>query len=201
VSDQDPFVVGATTIQVSDGNLLTQPVAAIMISANNHLNGQSSWAKDIRLAAGPRYEAECRRLVAATGARGFHQGTAVVTGGYQMARGNDRRWVIQAITIAYQDGHRVRATPDIVYAATRAALEKAEVFQVPSVAAYLMAARYPDYATSPAIAMAEALCYALLDHAMIAVTVRQIILCEHNQRGDDFDRVKTARDALQTVRS
>jgi O-acetyl-ADP-ribose deacetylase (regulator of RNase III) len=196
---KDKIVVDSMVIEVVVGDLLTQPVEAVMISANNWLRGKSSWAGKIKAKAGPAYDAECQELSQSYGPRGISLGRAVVTGGYGLAHGDLRRRIIQAITIAYPGNPRVRATPEILYRATRAGLERAEFYRVSSVATYLMAARFPDYATKPEQVMAEALCRALIDHAASASSVIHAIICEHNAPSDGFDRVSTAVKALKAA--
>lgn len=194
------IVVGGAVIDVVDGDLLAQPVEALMISANNLLRGKSSWAGKVRMRAGLAYEAECRELARSHGTDGIGQGRAAVTGGYELARGNLRRRIIQAITIAYRGNARQKATPEILYRATRAGLERAEIYRVSSVATYLMAAR-PQYATRPPDDMAETLARALIDHAASASSVTQVVICEHNEPADTFDRVGTAARALAAAYS
>jgi O-acetyl-ADP-ribose deacetylase (regulator of RNase III) len=188
------IVVGDVVIDVVDENLLDQPVEAIMISANNLLRGKSGRAKDVKKAAGPIYEAECSELADAFRPAGVPQGTAVVTGGYNLAQGNVRRRVIQAITIAYHSSVQTKASPEILYRATRAGLEKAELYRVTSVATYLMTAR-AGYATHPEAVMAETLCRTLIDHARIARSVNHIVIAERND-SSTIDRVRLACDAL-----
>lgn len=167
-----------------------------MVSANNGLIGGSSRAKDIALAAGPGYETECAEVAGSFGSDGIPQGRAVVTGGYRLAQGNLRRRIIQAITIAYHNGARVKATPEIVYRAARAGLELAETYHIASISTYLMAARYPCYATRQEAEMAEALCRAVIDHAGIAVSINRVVICERRPPAVPIDRVSLAASAL-----
>jgi O-acetyl-ADP-ribose deacetylase (regulator of RNase III) len=182
-------------IEVIRGRLVDQPVAALLLSANNRLANRTGRSLDVEHAAGPTYAAECRDR-AAGGSEGLPLGSAVVTGGGQLAAGSYRRWILQAITIGDRsDNSRIPATPGIVYSATRAALEKAELFRIDTVATYLMAQR-PGYATRPPDEMAEALCRALRDHAAVAVSLTRILLCE-----EDATAVARATQALDRTRA
>jgi hypothetical protein len=75
-------------------------------------------------------------------------------------------------------------------------VEKAEIYRISSVATYLMAARYPKYATQPEEVMAETLCRALIDHARIASAVNRIVIAEGGTTSTNKDRVRIAADAL-----
>jgi O-acetyl-ADP-ribose deacetylase (regulator of RNase III) len=182
-------------IEVVQGRLAEQPVAALLLSANNRLANRTGRSFDVEQAAGPSYVVECRDRAAGCG-DGLPLGSAVVTGGGRLAAGSYRRWILQAITIGYRsDNSRIPASPGIVYSATRAALEKAELFRIDSVATYLMVQR-AGYATRPPDEMAEALCRALLDHAAVAVSVARIVLCEEDATG-----VERATEALDRARA
>lgn len=184
-------------IQVVRGNLIEQPVAALLLSANNRLAAGSGRSLAVEGLAGRAYVAECRAL-AALGPDGLPLGSAVVTSGGKLVLGGHRRWILQAITVGYRaDRSRIPATPGILYGAVRAALERAELLRIDAVATYLMAQR-PGYATRPADEMAEALCGALLDHAAVAASVRRIILCE--QAAADVARATKALDRASTAR-
>lgn len=170
------FRTDATSIEVVEGKLTEQPVAALMLSANSGLRAGSGWSKRVEELAGPGYVGECADLAARPG--GLPVGGAVVMGGRRLAAEGQRRWVLQAITIRYQrDGSRVPATPAVVYAAARAALDLAELYRIESVATYLMAQR-DGYRTASADEIADALCRALTDHAGIAVSVRRLVICQ-----------------------
>ncbi len=164
-------------IEVTQGRLVDQPVAALLLSANNQLNAGSGWSLECERLCGPGYCAECREVAAAAGREGLPRGSAVVTGGGKLAQGGRRRWILQAITIRYEpDGTRVKASPRIVYRAVRTALEKAELFRIESVATYLMVQK-ADYRNGTADEMAEALFRALVDHAAVASSVKRIVVC------------------------
>jgi O-acetyl-ADP-ribose deacetylase (regulator of RNase III) len=149
-----------------------------MLSANNNLKAGSGWAKEVEKRAGSMYLEECKWLSRSAGLQGLSQGTAVVAGAGDLARTGPVRWIIQAITIGYyNDGQRVLATPEIVYRAVRAGLEKAEIYHIGEVATYLMAVR-PAFATAPPGEMSEALFRAVHDHAAIASSVELVSICE-----------------------
>jgi O-acetyl-ADP-ribose deacetylase (regulator of RNase III) len=184
-------------IEILRGSLVGQPVAALLLSANNRLAAGSGWSLEVKRLAGPSYAAECRAL-ASVGPVGLPIGGAAITGGGKLARGGHRRWILQAITIGYRaDGSRIPATPGVLYASVRVALEHAEVFRMRSIATYLMAQR-PKYATCPPEEMAEALCSALVDHAAVATSVERIIICE---RADiDLSRAAQALHRAKSMR-
>ena len=172
----------AAVVEVVKGRLIDQSVAALVLSANNLLQAGGGWSLEVEKVAGRAYRHECRDL-AAVGPGGLALGSAVVTGGGKLAQGELRRCVIQAITTGYvadsrpADQRRIPATPGVLYAAVRAALEKAELYRMDSVATYVMVQR-PGYATRPPGEMAETLFRALLDHAAIASAVQRIVVCE-----------------------
>ncbi|MBI4491360.1 MAG: hypothetical protein HY690_01015 [Chloroflexi bacterium] len=194
MSVQPLVTIGRTTIEVLAGELLDQPVEAILLSANNGLKANQtkwSWSREVEQRAGAAYTAECRDVVAAAGTNGLAQGSAVVTGAGCLAHHRELRWILQAITIGYRPGQRAPATPAIVYGAVRAALERAETFRVASVATYLMAIR-PGYGAPSPEALAGALMRALLDHAAVATSVQRVVVCESNQ-----SRLDLALSALE----
>ncbi len=82
----------------------------------------------------------------------FHKGSAWLTGGqgteFILTAGKCR--VIQAITIRYFNGQPIRATPEIVYHAARAAFARADAGLINSVATYLWAIR-DGYGTALAV--------------------------------------------------
>lgn len=117
-----------------------------------------------------------------------------MTGAGILASTTPLRWVIQAITIRYdQQKNRTPATPEVVYRAVRAGLEKAEVYRIPAVATYLMGLK-PHYRTAPEDQMAEALFRAMLDHAMIATSTHHLRICE-----DDPSRLDLADQTLRWI--
>ncbi|HEX5414185.1 MAG TPA: macro domain-containing protein [Chloroflexota bacterium] len=195
---KEAIVVGQVSIDVVEGNLLAQPVTAIMLSANNKLEGGSGFANTILSLAGPTYEQECEEVARAAGPEGLRTGSATVVGGYGLAQGNLRRRVIQAITIHYRHGNRTPAPPEVVYRAVRSGLEKAELYRVSSVATYLMAMR-PGYRTQLPDIMAEALCRAVIDHATIAGSVSRIVIVEESSRVPGLDTLQLAVKALKAA--
>lgn len=184
---------GATRVEVVDHDLLADPAPALMISANNRLTARSGRAAAIGRQGWPGYVAECQRLSSAAGPAGVPQGTAVAMRGAPDP-GSPHHWIIHAITLAYDHhDHRVLATPEVVYGAVRAGLEKAELFQIEAVATYLMALRDGYHAASLDL-VAQACCQAIVDHASIARTVRRIAICEPKD-----EHPYLARDTLERV--
>ena len=97
----------------------------------------------------------------------------------------------------YEHGHRLPTTPEIVYAAVRDALDRAEVYGIGSLGTYLMATRTArageaPWATAPREVMATALVRAILDHARIANHVRTVTICE-----TEPERLDMAWEALR----
>ena len=186
--------IAGTTIEIANQGLLPTTAAAIMLSANNHLKASPTrwrWSQEVEKQAGSSYQDECAWLSRSAGPDGLHQGSAVVTGAGDLAATTPLRRVVQAITIHYdQTGKRRPATPAIVYRAVRAGLEKAEIYPIPAVATYLMAIR-PGYGAGSDDQLADALFRAFVDHAAIAASVAQIIVCE-----TDPARLALARRAL-----
>ncbi|MSQ43655.1 MAG: hypothetical protein EXR45_05540 [Chloroflexi bacterium] len=175
--------VGNLTITVVAENLLTLEAEALILSANKRLNGGSGLSAAVERAAGPSFVAERDRIVPTGPSNGFFRGTAVVTSSGNLAAGRLRRRLIHAITIKYEHGHRIPTTPEIVYAAVRDALDRAEVYGIESLGTYLMATRTArvgeaPWATAPRDIMATALVRAVLDHARIANHVRTVTICE-----------------------
>jgi O-acetyl-ADP-ribose deacetylase (regulator of RNase III) len=185
--------IGRTSIEVIAGDLLEQEVGAVMLSANRQIKAGSGCALAVEQRAGRGYLAEMERMVRTAGPEGLARGGAAVMSGGAHRGGEIRRWVLQAITMEYRHGQRVPATPEVVYGAVRAALEKAEAFRMPSVATYLMVQR-PGYGSARPEVMAEALMEALVDHAAVATSVRRIVVCE-----TDAVKLTRAVEALQHV--
>lgn len=193
MSVMQQYTVGNTIVGVAQAHLFQAGAEAILLSANNGLRTSKvrpSRARDVEQNAGPNYEVECQRLVAAAGPDGLPVGSAWVTTGGALAMGRTNRWVIQAVTIHYDaQGGRTPATPQVIYKAVRAGLEKAELIRANSVATYLMA-QSPGYGTPTPDAVALELCQALLDHAAIAASVQRLMICETDplqvQRGMHF---------------
>lgn len=121
-------------------SLLTLEAEALILSANKRLNGGSGLSAAVER-AGPTFMAERDRIVPTGPSNGFFRGTAVVTSSGNLAAGRLRRRLIHAITIKYEHGHRLPTTPEIVYAAVRDALDRAEVYGIGSLGTYLMATR------------------------------------------------------------
>jgi O-acetyl-ADP-ribose deacetylase (regulator of RNase III) len=181
VSDDTIVQIGTTRVEIVSEGLLATNAPAIMLSANNGLRAnptRPSRSRDVEQRAGPAYHEECARLSRSVGLEGLKTGTAVVMGSGDLGQNGPIRWIIQAVTIHYdQNKKRTPATPEIVYRAVRAGLEKAETYRIDTVATYLITIR-PDYRTAPADDMAEALFRAVLDHAAIASSVQLIRICE-----------------------
>jgi O-acetyl-ADP-ribose deacetylase (regulator of RNase III) len=181
VSDETIAQIGTTRVEVVNAGLLETDAPAIMLSANNGLRAnptRPSRSLDVERRAGPTYHEECAWLSRSAGLEGLKTGTAVVMGSGDLGQNGPIRWVLQAVTIHYdQNKKRTPATPEIVYHAARAGLEKAEIYRIGAVATYLMATR-PDYRTASPDEMAEALFNAILDHAAIASSVEVVRICE-----------------------
>lgn len=173
--------IGTARIGVIQQDLLPAQVSAIMLSANNHLRASPtrwSWSQEVERRAGQAYVDECTWVSQSAGPDGLVPGSAVVMGAGALAPGSRLRFVIQAVTIRYdRSGSRQPATPQIVYRAVRSALEKAEIFHVDTIATYLMAIR-PGYGAVSDDLLADALCRALVDHAAIAHSIQEILICE-----------------------
>lgn len=184
---------GATRVEVVDHDLLADPASALMISANNRLTARSGRAAAVGRQPWPGYTAECQRLSSAAGTAGVPQGSAAIVRG-ALDPGAPHHWIIHAITLAY-DHHdrRVLATPEVVYGAVRAGLEKAELFQIEEVATYLMALR-DGYQAASLDLIAQACCQGIVDHASIARAVRRIAICEPKE-----EHPYLARDTLERV--
>ena len=189
--------VGNLTVNVVAESLLTLEAEALILSANKRLNGGSGLSAAVERAAGPTFVAERDRIVPTGPSNGFFRGTAVVTSSGNLAAGRLRRRLIHAITIKYEHGHRLPTTPEIVYAAVRDALDRAEVYGIGSLGTYLMATRTArageaPWATAPREVMATALVRAILDHARIANHVRTVTICE-----TEPERLDMAWEALR----
>lgn len=183
MSDKTSLQIGATRVEIVNAELLEANTSAIMLSANNKLEAGSGWALKVKKRAGSMYLEECAWLSRSAGLQGLSQGTAVVVGAEDLVRTSPIRRIIQAITIGYDENNRrIPATPEIVYRAVRAGLEKAEIYHIGEIATYLMAVRPADakgpFATAPPDEMSEALFRAVLDHAAIASSVKLVSICE-----------------------
>jgi O-acetyl-ADP-ribose deacetylase (regulator of RNase III) len=194
VPDKTSLQIGATRVEIVNAGLLEANTSAIMLSANNKLKAGSGWSREVEKHAGSMYLEECAWLSRSAGSQGLSPGTAVVAGAGDLARTSPIRRIIQAITIRYDNNsQRVPATPEIVYGAVRAGLEKAEIYHIGAVATYLMAVR-PGFATAPPEEMSEALFRAVLDHAAIASSVKLVSICE-----SDPSKYLLAQGALNKV--
>jgi O-acetyl-ADP-ribose deacetylase len=86
----------ASRVEVVAGDLLTEDVDAIVNPANEHLHNDGGLARIISRAAGPEFEADCRRLAPVA------TGSAKVS----FAHGNLRqRAVINAVGPIWRGGH------------------------------------------------------------------------------------------------
>lgn len=177
--------MGAEVV-VEQIDLLAGPTASVILSANNNLRASAtrwSWSQEVETRAGAAYVAECERIARAAGTEGLAQGTAAATSAAGLTSRGGPTLVLQAVTIRYdRHGQRHGASPEVVYAATRAALEKAEIFGADSVATYLMGIR-PGYSAGASTdSLADAHCLALLDHAAISRMIRRIAIRESDPR-------------------
>ncbi|MGH2460935.1 MAG: hypothetical protein ACRDIY_18925 [Chloroflexota bacterium] len=197
MSTETRVQIGETTIEIVAQNLLQMTTPAIMLSANNNLRTSPihwSWSQEVEKRAGSTYREECSWVSRSAGPTGLPQGCAAVTGAGALSTSTSLRWVIQAITTHY-DNHSNRrpATPEIVYQAVRAGLEKAEVFRIDAVATYVMAIR-KGFSSASDDQMAEALFRALFDHAAVASSLKCLMVCE-----TDAARLATAVTAMNRV--
>ena len=101
------------------------------------------------------------------------QGSAWLTGhGANFTLTAGQRKVIQAITLRYFVGERIRATTEIVYHAARSAFAVADDAGINSVATYLWAIG-DGYGTGRLSEMASALVRAAVDHDLQVSTLRR----------------------------
>ena len=107
-----------------------------------------------------------------------------------------KRKVIQAITLRYFNGDRIRATPAIIYHAARAAFAVADDASIDSGVTYLWAVR-DGYGTARPAEMASALVRAAADHGEHAVNLHHIAICEQNS---DRNRYWLAVESLLQAR-
>ena len=103
-----------------------------------------------------------------------------------------KRKVIQAITLRYFNGERIRATPEIVYHVAVSGFAVADEAGIGSIATYLWAIR-DGYGTARPAEMAAALARAAADHGGDAVNLRRIAICEQSS---DHNRYWLAVEAL-----
>lgn len=176
---------------------MVEPAEAVIVSANSHLKTATGGAHDVTRVAGPEYQAVCAALLQGH-PDGLPMGSASFTGdpGQMFLLTAGRRKVIQAITLRYLGGERIRATPEIVYHASRSAFTVADEAGIESVATYLWAIR-EGYATAGPAEMARALISAAADHGDHAVNLHRIAVCEQSS---DHSRYLLAIEALFQVR-
>jgi O-acetyl-ADP-ribose deacetylase (regulator of RNase III) len=171
-------IFGNVTVAVSDAYFMLEPATAVIVSANSHLQTATGGAHEVTLIAGPDYKRACTALVAGH-TDGLPQGSAWITGSpaeeFTLTAG--KRIVIQAITLRYLHGQRIRATPEIVYHAARSSFAVADEAGIDSMATYLWAIR-DGYGTARPAEMAAALVRAPADHGADAVNLRRIAICE-----------------------
>jgi O-acetyl-ADP-ribose deacetylase (regulator of RNase III) len=188
---------GSVTVAVSEAYFMVEPAAAVIVSANSHLRTASGGAEETARVAGHEYERACAALLQGH-PDGLPQGSAWLTGAasdsYKLTAG--RRGIIQAITIRYVNGQRIRATPEIVYRAARSAFALADDAGIESVATYLWAIR-DGYGTARPADTARALISAAADHGVDAVNLRRVAICELSS---DHARYWLAVEALLQVR-
>src|SRR5260370_40422265 len=153
---------------------------AVIFSANSHLQTATGGAHDVTRVAGPEYQKACAALLEGH-SDGLPQGSAWMTGsaGEEFTLTAGKRKIIQAITLRYFNEERIRATPEIVYHAARAAFAIADEAGIDSIATYLWAIR-DGYSTAPPAEMAAALVLAAADHGSDAVNLRRIAICEQS---------------------
>ena len=176
---------------------MVEPAVAVIVSANSHLRTASGGAHDTARVAGQEYQRACAALLQGH-PDGLPLGSARLTGDpsdrYKLTAGARR--VIQAITVRYVNGERIRATPEIVYHAARSAFAVADDAGIDSIATYLWAIR-DGYGTARPAAMARALINAAADHGGDAVNLRRIAICEQSS---DHMRYWLAVEALLQLR-
>jgi O-acetyl-ADP-ribose deacetylase (regulator of RNase III) len=188
---------GKVTVAISDSYFMAEPAAAVIVSANSHLQTATGGAHDVARVAGLAYQSACAGLLQGH-ADGLPQGSAWLTGGQdsEFVLTAGKRKVIQAITLRYFNGERIRATPEIVYHAARSAFAVADAAGIGSVATYLWAIR-DGYGTARPAEMAASLVRAAADHGTVAVNLRRIAIWEQSS---DHNRYWLAVEALLQVR-
>src|SRR5262245_217406 len=70
---------GKVTVVVSDAYFMVEPAAAVIVSANSHLQTATGGAHDVTRVAGPRYQQACAALLHGH-PDGLPQGSAWLTG-------------------------------------------------------------------------------------------------------------------------
>jgi len=153
------FRVFGTEVVVEQGELAAQQVDAIVTPANNYLWMGGPEALAIKVAGGETIEQQ------ATAEGPAATGSAIVTGAGKL----DVRLVIHAV-VAGQD---LRSDPEIVKAATHAALSAAEERHARSVALPLIGV---DPGHLDPVRCADALIGALVDHLVAGSTLAEVRL-------------------------
>lgn len=177
---------GGVSIAICTDKLLAVDADAVVISANNRLDGQTGWARTIADSAGQDYAHACAELRAAAGPDGLPQGSAWSIGSIRLAGGS--RTVIQAVTIGYRDDLKIRASSAVVYHATRSALEVAKATEARTVALYLFAIR-PDYGSERGSTLVDALLRAIVDHGEARpIGSATVLVCESDPKRRDLAR-------------
>src|SRR6266568_1143134 len=115
-------------IEAKIGNLLSEPVDAIVCSANNWLVLGTGIAMEIRVAGGPEIQKECDAIIERNQGLPLPLGIAVLTGAGKLTDSDGhRRYIIHAIGVGYKEKDkipqgRILATPTTVANAVRNAL-------------------------------------------------------------------------------
>ncbi|HTN05024.1 MAG TPA: macro domain-containing protein [Planctomycetaceae bacterium] len=115
---------GPGTLELAQGNLVTQNVDAIVNAANSHLAVGGGVCGAIHRAAGPAVEEEIEQKYP----DGCPTGNAVATGGGELAA----RWIFHAVGPVWQGGHAGEGT--LLRSAHRRCLELAVEHQCQSIA-------------------------------------------------------------------
>jgi O-acetyl-ADP-ribose deacetylase (regulator of RNase III) len=96
--------IQAARVEVESGDLLTQDVEAIVSPANEQLHNAGGLALAISQAAGPEFDADCKRLAPVC------TGSAKVGVSGNLAQGSTRRNVINAVGPIWADGMHTEAS-------------------------------------------------------------------------------------------
>lgn len=114
--------INQCTIELVQGDIVQQHVAAIVNAANSSLSGGGGVDGAIHRAAGPELMRECRTL------GGCPTGQARITGGYRLPA----RHVIHTVGPVYQDGRHGEA--ELLASAYRSSLELASAHGLTTIA-------------------------------------------------------------------